>query len=298
MSDGTGKSEGNKSEEQEQQEVSLAFKRFDIYPDATRIFNGEYKSLESVKDDCIFVLDTNVLLFPYITDDAVFEKLQSIYQALTEDSRLCVPGQVAREFASLRPAKLTDAHHQIAQREMPSTFNKHFEIKRYLFLEGEEEYDEFLSTQEAIRDKIKAFNKEIEELTSQYKRLSRQLRKKMEAWYWNDCVSTLYSQLFSEDVIKDIHLDDSVKAQLEDELAERKKYKIPPGYKDSGKTDNAIGDLLIWKTILSIGKEHSQNVVFVTGDAKADWLHAKMYPRFELVHEFQQATNGKFFLHN
>jgi hypothetical protein len=41
MSDGTGKSEGNKSEEQEQQEVSLAFKRFDIYPDATRIFNGE-----------------------------------------------------------------------------------------------------------------------------------------------------------------------------------------------------------------------------------------------------------------
>lgn len=36
-----------------------------IYPDATSVFTWRPKSIEVVADDCVVVLDTNVLVVPY-----------------------------------------------------------------------------------------------------------------------------------------------------------------------------------------------------------------------------------------
>ena len=49
-------------------------------------------------------------------------------------------------------------------------------------------------------------------------------------------------------------------------------HHIPPGYKDAGKEDSGIGDLLIWHTILELGKVHKKSVIFVSGDEKPDWF--------------------------
>ncbi|MBK7181195.1 MAG: hypothetical protein IPH82_29115 [Chloroflexi bacterium] len=79
----------------------------------------------------------------------------------------------------------------------------------------------------------------------------------------------------------------------------RQTHKIPPGYKDAAKDDDGIGDLLIWHTILQVGKERNANVIFVSGEEKADWWHKSegqvLYPRYELVDEFRRASDEKSF---
>lgn len=53
----------------------------------------------------------------------------------------------------------------------------------------------------------------------------------------------------------------------------RYKYKIPPGYKDSEKSDiSKFGDLFIWKEIIEFSKsQRHKTVFFITNDLKEDW---------------------------
>ena len=84
-----------------------------------------------------------------------------------------------------------------------------------------------------------------------------------------------------------------------DDHQRRNLNKIPPGYKDGGKDDGGPGDLLIWNTILHVGRSSKKHVMFVTGEKKTDWWHkasdGPLYPRFELVEEFRRASDGKTF---
>ena len=75
-------------------------------------------------------------------------------------------------------------------------------------------------------------------------------------------------------------------------------HKIPPGFKDDRKADDGVGDFLIWLTILEIAKQ-KKHVIFVSGDEKNDWFYISekqaLYPRFELIIEFQEISKGKTF---
>ncbi len=60
-------------------------------------------------------------------------------------------------------------------------------------------------------------------------------------------------------------------------------HRLPPGFKDSAKTENRHGDLIIWLEILEHLKtnkelppkeDKSWNVLFVSNDEKADWVYA------------------------
>lgn len=65
-----------------------------VYADAPAIFSWHPKCFQEVKDDCLVVLDANVLLAPYT---AVSQKNLSViaetYKALIRKGRLVVPGQ-------------------------------------------------------------------------------------------------------------------------------------------------------------------------------------------------------------
>jgi hypothetical protein len=37
--------------------------------------------------------------------------------------------------------------------------------------------------------------------------------------------------------------------------------QVPPGYKDASKDDKGIGDFLIWKSILDLGKKKNRDLV-------------------------------------
>lgn len=67
----------------------------------------------------------------------------------------------------------------------------------------------------------------------------------------------------------------------------RNAHRLPPGYKDSSKTENKFGDLIIWYEILEHLKKNastkttpreevSRHVLFVSNDEKSDWVYAPL----------------------
>jgi len=257
------------------------FHHFKTYPKAEQIFITELPSVEKVKDDCIFVLDTNALLVPFATGSESLEEISKIYTSLKGSNRLKIPDQVAREFADNRPKKIGEMFNAINTKRNSISDNK---IGSYPLLEGLAEYSEVLELE-----------KQLQELTSKYRKSIGNVVDVVRNWSWDDPVSTLYRKLFTPEVIHVLEFDQKY---VEKELSYRYLHKIPPGYKDGNKDDNGIGDFLIWLAILDIGKQ-KKNVVFVSADVKPDWYHKSskepLYPRFELLSEFNQVSENHSF---
>jgi rRNA-processing protein FCF1 len=252
-----------------------------IYPDAKGLLGFQVQPLESIKDDCLIVLDTNVLLLPYNIGRESLKRIEETYRQLVNSKRLIVPGQVVREFAKNRANKLSELFQQIARKSNVSYLQK----GNYPLLELVEEYQKVIKLEQEIDTKLKEYQKAI-----------RELQKYIQSWTWNDPVSVLYANLFQENVIFDLAFEHDT---ILKDLKYRQDNKIPPGYKDSSKDDKGVGDLLIWHTILELGRKHKSDIVFVTGDEKADWYHQSekqaLYPRFELIDEFRRTSEGRSF---
>src|SRR5665648_86932 len=250
-----------------------------IYPDIVGIFKSEVKPLITIKDNCIVVFDTNVLLLPYIIGKASLEEIKKIYSRLASEKRLVIPGQVAREFAKNRPVKLCEIHKQLLDKK--SKINN-MQDDKYPFLEGFEEYKKMLDLE-----------KQMDVLLKDYKATIDLIVDNIKSWNWNDPVSQVYKEVFTDECLVDKIFPED---ELIKELEHRKLNSVPPGYKDTSKKDNGIGDLLIWKTILEVGKEHKKDIIFVSGDIKADWWYSSnnqnLYPRYELVDEFRRYSEG------
>lgn len=252
----------------------------DIFKNPKKIFEKSFKSIQQIKDSCIYVLDTNVLLLPYTIGNKELSEIKNIYSELLQSNRLIIPTQVAKEFAKNRPKKLeelnkslSDFLSRINDSKMPSypMFN---EIPEYV--------------------KIGKIENDLNELSKEYKKSIKKLLEYIKSLNWDDQVSQIYRTLFSEDFVVDNAWDyKTIKAELDS----RHKFNLPPAYKDKGNDSGGIGDYIIWKDIIKLGTDKKTDVIFVTGDEKADWFHqsmkTKMYPRYELLHEFKEETNGK-----
>lgn len=267
------------SEPKKQSEFDI-FINNKIYPDSKSLINANFKPLSEIKNNCIVILDTNVLLLPYTIGKASLEEIIKIYLKLVHDNRLIIPGQVAREFVKNRPIKLCEIYKQLLDKK--SKF-ENIQIGNYPLLEGLEEYKNIAEIEKLVNEKRKEYSKKIDSVL-----------EKIKSWYWNDPVSTSYKDLFQESSIIDLEINEN---ELKTELENRILHSIPPGYKDSSKEDKGIGDFLIWKTILNCGKNLNKDIIFVSGDVKPDWWHRSdnqgIYPRYELVDEFRRISDGK-----
>jgi hypothetical protein len=256
-----------------------------IYPEVESTFQFQFKSLNEIKDDCYIVLDTNTLLVPYTVHPKSLQEIKNTYLQLIDFKRLFIPGQVAREFAKQRANKITDVYQQLSRKRNEQGLQK---IQSYPLLESINEFEE-----------AQKLLVEIEAKTKEYRDKLGKVLNKVKEWVWNDPVSLVYRDLFREDVIIDIKIDDDQKSEIEKDLERRISHKIPPGYKDSSKPDDGIGDLLIWRTILEIGKRYNKSVIFVSNDVKPDWWYQSekqaLYPRYELVDEFRRVSNQESF---
>lgn len=255
-----------------------------IYPKASDIFNVNIKPIQDIIDDCIFVIDTNVLLLPYTTTSSGFEEIKKAFSKLIEKNQLLIPAQVAREFAKNRPEKIKTLFQQL--NVIKSKIHKPV-TGQYPLLESLAEYKEAVVLEKEIQDVQNKYAKKINEILENVKQ-----------WRWDDPVSSVYKELFKPEFIKDLNLseDDIIK-----DLERRNKYSIPPGFNDKSKDDYGVGDLIIWLTILQIAKELDKDIIFISGDEKNDWFYRSenqsLYPRFELITEFKNNTNDKTF-HN
>ena len=206
--------------------------------------------------------------------------LASFEYLAVQGIRLVIPGQVVREFASTRVVKLQELHQQLVSKQKLSTTRG-----TYPLLEGLGGYSRISSLEDQLDKLIRTYKNAVDEVLTHVRN-----------WYWNDPVSTLYQELFNDEVVLDPSFDS---AELKDDLSRRVTNSIPPGYKDARKDDGGIGDLIIWRTILEVGKNRKTPLLFVSEEKKADWWHQsegrELYPRFELVDEYRRHSDGQSF---
>jgi len=253
-----------------------------IYPDAAEIFATSLQSIENIKNQCLFVIDTNALLLPYTITKESINEIKRVYQILVDDKRLFIPGQVAREFAKNRPEKIKELFQKIIRKRDNM---RQFSSGKYELLKDISEYKEILDLE-----------KKIDELMQDYSKKIGIVGDHIKEWEWNDPVSKAYSDLFAAEAIFDPIYNEQ---EIQEKLKFRYVHKIPPGYKDGGKPDDGIGDLLIWQTILDLAKKEKKDVIFITGEEKADWYYKSegqiLYPRYELITEFARESDKHSF---
>lgn len=258
-----------------------------IYPETSQIFQFCHQPVDKLKDNCIFVIDTNALLIPYSTSKESIDRIKEVYAKLISESRFFIPGQVVREFAKNRPEKLKEVFQQLnrkqsAIQELPS-------IANYPLLESIDEYKEAISIEKKAKSLLKKYRSKINSIN-----------EKIKGWNWNDPISLLYKEMFSkEGIIREIEDSPERREKIKEDLEHRYTHGIPPGFKDASKPDQGVGDLLIWLSIIELGKEQKKDLIFVSGDEKTDWWHKSenqpLYPRYELIDEYRRVSSGKSF---
>jgi len=250
------------------------------FPDANAAFAWKPTKVEASLPNCVVVLDTNALLVPYNVGSKSLESIKQTYARFVQEQRLIVPGQVAREFAQHRVIKLCDLYKKLNDRSSKASA---LEVGRYPLLENESAY---------LR--LQGLETQINKLLKEYRMAIGETSDLVRSWNWEDPVSALYAAMFSTGVVLDE--PDATDTKVQEKLASRIEKKLPPGYKDAGKDDGGFGDVLIWLMILVIGEEQKKDLIFVTGDEKADWMHQSdkqaLYPRFELIDEYRRASDN------
>ncbi|MEJ6816595.1 PIN domain-containing protein [Pseudomonas sp. LF-5] len=250
----------------------------DAFPDVTCLLHPTV--LQGPSKNELIVLDTNVLLLPFIMGGRQFGAIKSTFKKLAEEERLFVPGRVIREFLSNRDRKIADILKGV-ETKANGVHNAMINLPDFF-----EDHVEALPALNSIKKLREASNEYAESLHS--------LIKSMKAWRGNDPVSLAYREIFVDDVVVDPEFK---RTEVEKAWKIRLASKIPPGYKDGGKLDTGIGDFLIWLSILEIGKKKNQDLIFVTGEEKADWRvrsNSKgVYLRPELIDEYRRHSNGR-----
>lgn len=219
---------------------------------------------------------------PFDTNEKNVIDIKTIYLKYKSEKRLYIPARAAREFANNRANRIGDVFLQI--RQIKDNLNSgSFKINQYPILHNNKDYKELLKQFESIQTSIKASRKHLDNLETH-----------IQSWTWDDNVSQAYKEIFTPEVIIEVKKS---KEDLEKDLEFRIEYRVAPGYKDSKKPDDGIGDLIIWQTILELAKEKGKDLIFVTNDQKNDWFYKQdkigLYPKYELFDEFRRFTKGK-----
>jgi len=259
--------------------IEIAFSLENTFPNADDLFSNNFSTIEEAFEKALFVLDTNILLLPFNLRAETIEEIKKIYTSLIKENRLFIPKRVAREYSKNRTVKLSEIHNKILSLKSRP---KYQDIKYPIILN--------LKEKKELDEALKILN----EKEAEFKRKVNNLAAKIKKWQYKDPVSKLYGDIFKSEILIDTSKNEE---EILNELDRRKKHKIPPGYKDSGKYDFGIGDLIIWLSILEKGASEETDIVFVSQDLKPDWWQqssgSAFLPRFELIEEFKRNSSGK-----
>lgn len=275
------KAQGNKPVVEQTVERD-AFWLTDLYPDAQALFRHEQPKLSDISDNCIVVLDANVLLFPFEMQSASVTEIEKVYTRLAGEGRLIIPGQAVREFYKNRSGKIAaiaDVIDGVIDRAKKPVFEKPIPL-----LEDDKEYSEAKALAVEIINKNKDI---VRKLSAVNERLKDEVG--------GDRVSSIYRKVLT-DCVCELTLNDEQRQEIVAEVARRAQLEIAPGFKDHGKEDGGVGDFIIWKTILREAATRRAHCIFVTEEKKPDWFVKRkgaFQPRPELLDEFRAQTLGK-----
>lgn len=259
-------------------------------------FLGYYRPTEdefrSLWRECIFILDTNVLLNLYRYSPATSQSLLKTLSAVSD--RLWLPHQVALEFQENRQAVISDQA-DTYDRVSKILTDAHDDLVA-LLSRGH------LSIQSSnIVDRIAVAFQGIREELSHSRQRHPDLAK-------CDSIGDQIANLFEGKVGRPYPQDRIDIISKEGEI--RYQSKIPPGYKDVKNgvkrygtlvLPDRYGDFIIWLQIMDKAKEAQKPIVFITDERKEDWWWQArgktLGPRPELVTEIMLATGMRYYMY-
>jgi hypothetical protein len=261
------------------------------------IFPGYYHPTQEqfveLWQQCLFVLDTNILLNFYRYSPKTGVDLLGILQRVAD--RLWLPHQVALEYQENRLD-------EIAQQE-----NIYSRVTTILG-KTQEELAALLRRGHLSIDVDTLLNK----LQSTFTEVENELNERRQQ----------HPKLFNDDHLREA-LTDIFEAKVGMAFTQERLNKIyelgdkrysaemPPGYKDNSKKgvkrygsliiEEKYGDLILWYQMVEKAKEIKKPVIFVTDDAKEDWWwisHGRTIgPRPELVLEMLNEAGVLFYMY-
>jgi hypothetical protein len=256
-----------------------------LYPDAEAALTFVPKPVEELFSEAIIAIDANVLLLPYTVRAQSLSSILEAYRTLRDTKRLLVPAHAAREFAKRRPEKIAAVVDSLSSRALDA---KPAERSRYPLLNSEPEFEALIKIEEE-------YNNQSRDLSEKHKEASRKVVDKIKAWQREDPVLSMYREVLPGTIVDTAKTDEEIIS----DAAWRKKFAVPPGYKDSGKKQNYAGDVIIWHTLLEVGAAKKMSMIFVTEEQKPDWWHklsgSISGARHELVDEYRRITGGQAF---
>lgn len=251
-----------------------------LFPEPHNVFKPT-TTIDPSSADVVVALDTNALLLPYQLGKSDLAGLATVYAKLAGESRLFLPEQVAREFIKNRDRKLADMVQAFEDRT--SRLSGWDVNVSPLLLEGF-----------ADREALTKAAADHEEAAKAYLSQLRALAKQMKAWRGDDPVSAIYAATFGKEQMIGPGVPNE---KVIEELQYGLHHQVPPGYKDASKDDQGIGDVIVWLSLLGLGKNSGKDLIFVTGEQKGDWFvragKQPLYPRPELVDAYRRASDGR-----
>ena len=267
------------------------------------LFRGYHRpSEEAFKElwaNAVFVFDTNVLLNLYSYPDSARDTFFSVLRRVSQ--RSWIPYQVALEFHRNRFNRIKQANKAVFElTEKVRTASQQ--------LERDFKHIEFEKRNTGIQD----VDVRLQNVRQAYAHLEEALNlacKRLPTVRLDDPIGRDVLLIF-EGRVGPPPPDQEALDKLISDGPERFEQKIPPGFGDSAKQETyrdrelnypaKFGDLILWRQLLAnIGQDENAQVIFVTGDRKADWWLQEsgkvLGPLPELVQEFHLKTKAKNF---
>ncbi|WP_158756523.1 PIN domain-containing protein [Streptomyces sp. NRRL S-475] len=265
--------------------MSTFLKGFEGY---TRRPATEYKS--AVRGYLVSV-DTNVLLELYrFTPEARNEFLEVLRKL---GDRLWVPHQVVREYFDRRVGAVKE--HLELYSTIPDALMGH----KNKTLDELNRFAKRCSLSSTDRLKLtKPIEEAFESVATEVARRGREFDLSLESMIADDHVLSTLAEIL--DGRTGNPFSEEEESEALNEFGKRVASKRPPGYKDAGKDDNAHGDYFVWEQLLRHAATTNNNVLFVTNDAKEDWVRKQsgfiVGARPELIAEFTERCQSDFLL--
>lgn len=245
--------------------------------------------VQELWETCLFTVDANILLNLYRYSDHTRREFIKILKAI--EDRLWLPHQAAQEY---------------------------FENRLQVISQQEKAYEETTKAIDVLQNDLKnsrqhpfISEKLLGQLTSVLGSVSKELAKNKKVHTTrttSDEIKDSIGNLFEGKV--GLPYSEEQLAAICKEGEDRYSKRIPPGYKDDGKTDSSTspqthyrkyGDLIIWRQIIDKAANDKKSIIFINDDKKEDWWllfkGKTLGPRPELVKEFSDKTENRFHMY-
>ncbi|UMZ36007.1 PIN-like domain-containing protein [Priestia megaterium] len=248
----------------------------------------EFKKLWS---ECLFVFDTNALLYVYRYPDSSRNMLINILKQIKD--RIWIPHQVGMEYHLHLHNEISNQHG--AYENIQNSLEEKFQEIEDLLKKQASRHVNFTINTELIKSIEKNLDDLVQDINKQKEsHPNLNITQNELAELFNKKVGNAYSQ----DKLNEIFQDGK----------QRYPVKTPPGFKDhnnkKGKKkifeglsyEDQYGDLVLWYQVIDKAIESKSSIILITDDVKEDWWRQEkgktVGPHPELIKEFKDKTNN------